>query len=94
TEIAAQNELEVRRATLQQITGRPVDELMGLRPAADIPGPQPADVNLWAQQAEQTNPQVGLARYNLETAQREYNKARAGHLPSVDLVASYGYQDS
>ncbi|MFX6226149.1 TolC family protein, partial [Acinetobacter baumannii] len=54
TEIAAQNELEVRRATLQQITGRPVDELMGLRPAADIPGPQPADVNLWAQQAEQT----------------------------------------
>ena len=94
TEIAAQNELEVRRATLQQITGRPVDELMGLRPAADIPGPQPADVNLWAQQAEQTNPQVSLARYNLETAQREYNKARAGHLPSVDLVASYGYQDS
>ncbi|TWG86414.1 outer membrane protein [Cupriavidus gilardii J11] len=94
TEIAAQNELEVRRATLQQITGKPVDELLGLRSGATIPGPQPADVNAWADQAENTNPQVSVARYNLETAQREYNKARSGHLPSVDLVAQYGYVNS
>jgi len=94
TEIAAQSALEVTRATLQQITGKPVDELMGLRPEAQIPGPQPSDVNAWASQAEQTNPQVGLASYNLETAQRETNKAKAGHLPSVDLVASYGYTNA
>lgn len=94
TEIAAQSALEVTRATLQQITGKPVDELMGLRPEAQIPGPQPPDVNAWASQAEQTNPQVGLASYNLETAQRETNKAKAGHLPSVDLVASYGYTNA
>ncbi|WP_343655973.1 TolC family outer membrane protein [Cupriavidus sp.] len=94
TEIAAQSALEVTRATLQQITGKPVDELMGLRPEAQIPGPLPADVNAWASQAEQTNPQVGLASYNLETAQRETNKAKAGHLPSVDLVASYGYTNA
>ncbi|CAG9177837.1 TolC family outer membrane protein [Cupriavidus respiraculi] len=94
TEIAARNDLEVRRATLQQITGKPVDELMGLRSGADIPGPMPADVNAWAAQAEDTSPQVALARYNLETAEREYNKARSGHLPSVDLVASYGYVNS
>ncbi|WP_066731763.1 TolC family outer membrane protein [Cupriavidus sp. D384] len=94
TEIAAQSALEVTRATLQQITGKPVDDLMGLRPEAQIPGPQPADVNAWASQAEQTNPQVGLAGYNLETAQRETNKAKAGHLPSVDLVASYGYTNA
>ena len=94
TEIAAQSALEVSRATLQQITGKPVDELMGLRPEAQIPGPLPADVNAWASAAEQTNPQVGLASYNLETAQRETNKAKAGHLPSVDLVASYGYTNA
>lgn len=94
TEIAAQSALEVTRATLQQITGKPVDELMGLRPEAQIPGPLPPDVNAWASQAEQTNPQVGLAGYNLETAQRETNKAKAGHLPSVDLVASYGYTNA
>ncbi|PLQ01564.1 TolC family outer membrane protein [Cupriavidus pauculus] len=94
TEIAAQSALEVTRATLQQITGKPVDELMGLRAEAQIPGPLPPDVNAWASQAEQTNPQVGLAGYNLETAQRETNKAKAGHLPSVDLVASYGYTNA
>lgn len=94
TEIAAQSALEVTRATLQQITGKPVDELMGLRSEAQIPGPLPPDVNAWASQAEQTNPQVGLAGYNLETAQRETNKAKAGHLPSVDLVASYGYTNA
>ncbi|MGO4760950.1 TolC family outer membrane protein [Cupriavidus sp. 2KB_3] len=94
TEISARSALEVARASLQQITGKPVDELMGLRPEAAIPGPMPADVNAWAAQAEQTNLQVGVAGYNLETAQRESNKARAGHLPSVDLVASYGYTNA
>lgn len=94
TEISSKNALEISRANLQQITGKPVEELLGLRNAADIPGPQPADVSVWADQAEQTNPQVGIARYGLETAQREYNKARAGHLPSVDLVASYGFTNS
>lgn len=94
TEIAAQSALEVARANLQQITGKPVDELLGLRPEAAIPGPQPADVNAWAAQAEATNPQVGLAGYNMETAQREANKAKSGHLPSVDLVASYGFTNS
>lgn len=94
TEIQAQSALEITRASLQQITGKPVDELMGLRSEAAIPGPVPADVNAWAAQAEQTNPQVGLAGYNLETAQRETNKAKAGHLPSVDFVASYGYTNA
>ncbi|MDK3024930.1 TolC family outer membrane protein [Cupriavidus taiwanensis] len=93
TEIAAQSDLEIKRATLQQITGKPVDELMGLRPEAPIPGPQPPDVNAWAAQAETSNLQVNLASYNLETAQRETNKAKAGHLPSVDLVASYGFNN-
>ncbi|CAG2158739.1 TolC family outer membrane protein [Cupriavidus numazuensis] len=91
TEIAAQSALEVTRANLQQITGKPVDELLGLRPAADLPAPVPADSNAWAAQAEASNLQVGLANYNLETAQRETNKAKAAHLPSVDLVASYGF---
>ncbi|SCB08985.1 TolC family outer membrane protein [Cupriavidus alkaliphilus] len=93
TEIAAQSDLEIKRATLQQITGKPVDELMGLRAEAPIPGPQPPDVNAWAAQAETSNLQVNLASYNLETAQRETNKAKAGHLPSVDLVASYGFNN-
>ncbi|AEI78130.1 cation/multidrug efflux system outer membrane porin [Cupriavidus necator N-1] len=91
TEIASQSDLEIKRATLQQITGKPVDEVLGLRPEAPIPGPQPPDVNAWAAQAETSNLQVNLASYNLETAQRETNKAKAGHLPSVDLVASYGF---
>ncbi|QET02583.1 MULTISPECIES: TolC family outer membrane protein [Cupriavidus] len=94
TEIAAQSALEVSRATLQQITGKSVDELLGLRAQAQIPGPIPADVNAWASQAEQSNLQVSLANYNLETAERETSKARGGHLPSVDLVASYGYTNA
>jgi len=91
TEISAQNSLEVVRANLQQITGKPVDEVLGLRAEAALPAPMPADVNAWTSQAEASNPQVALANYNLETAQRETNKARAAHLPSVDLVASYGF---
>ncbi|CAG9169567.1 TolC family outer membrane protein [Cupriavidus pampae] len=94
TEIATTSALEVSRATLQQITGKSVDELLGLRAQAQIPGPVPADVNAWASQAEQSNLQVSLANYNLETAERETSKAKGGHLPSVDLVASYGYTNA
>ncbi|TMS59035.1 TolC family outer membrane protein [Imbroritus primus] len=94
TEIAARSALEVARATLQQITGKPAEELMGLRPGAPLPGPVPTDVNSWAQRAEDGNLQAIIASLSGQIAQRETKKARAGHLPTVDLVASRSYSSN
>lgn len=88
-EIAAENDLQVKRAALQQITGKPPGELVPLRPKVQLPTPQPSAIEPWVGSAEKDNVGVRVAQANAEIAKREIAKARAGHYPTVDLVASY-----
>ena len=88
TEIAAENDLQVKRTALQQITSKAPGELTPLRPKVALPGPQPAAIAPWVDSAEQGNIAVRVAQANAEIAKREISKARAGHYPTVDLVAS------
>jgi outer membrane protein len=87
-EIAAQNDLAVKLAALQQIVGHAVERVDGLVSGAPLPPPMPADINLWVDAATDANYQVVLKQIALDSAQRETSKAKAGHLPTVDLVAS------
>ncbi len=89
-EIAAESDLEVRRHILRQLTGKAPEALKALRPGVHIALPQPADMEKWAQSAEQGNVSVQAQQLAFEIATREVERNRAGHLPSVDLVASYG----
>ena len=41
------------------------------------------------QQAEETNPSIQQAKTAVEIAQLETEKAKAGHKPTLDLMASY-----
>jgi len=88
-EIAAENDLQVKRTGLQQITGKPALDLLPLRRNVALPAPVPAQQNEWVTAAENNNFAVRIAQTNAEIAQRETSKAKAGHLPSVDLVASH-----
>ncbi len=88
-EIAAENDLQVKRAALQQITGKAPGELVPLRAGVQLPAPQPSAIDQWVDSAEQDNIGVRVAQANAEIASREVSKARAGHYPTVDLVASY-----
>jgi outer membrane protein len=88
-EIAAENDVEIKRTALQQITGKPALDLLPLRRNVALPAPLPAQQNEWVTAAENYNFAVRLAQTNTEIAQRETSKAKAGHLPSVDLVASH-----
>jgi outer membrane protein len=88
-EIAAENDLQVKRTGLQQITGKPPLDLLPLRRNVALPAPVPAQQNEWVTTAETNNYAVRIAQTNAEIAQRETSKAKAGHLPSVDLVASH-----
>ena len=55
----------------------------------ELPLPQPPDVNAWVQQSEESSPSIQQARTNVEIAQLETEKAKAGNKPTVDLTASY-----
>lgn len=92
-EFAALNDLEIRRAALQQIIGKPAGELTTLRPGMQIAPPQPAVIDTWVQSAEQQNYGVVSQQLAVEIAQREIRKNRAGHLPTVDLEASRSHSD-
>lgn len=89
-EIAAVNDLEVKRAALQQITGKAPGSLAPMRSGVQLPAPQPSAIDQWVTNAERDNVGVRVAQANAEIATREISKARAGHYPTVDLVASYG----
>jgi outer membrane protein len=90
TEIAAENDLAVKRQTLRTLTGKETDALRGLRSGVQIGTPQPADIAQWVSSAETGNLGVQIAQTNLDVSGREIERQRAGHYPTLDLVATHG----
>src|SRR5574338_530519 len=90
-EIAAQSDLDVKRHALAVIIGRESEALAGLRKGVSLQRPQPDVIGEWAQAAEGGNYSVQTQRLVAEIADREVERARAGHLPTVDLVTSWGH---
>ncbi|KRB76821.1 TolC family outer membrane protein [Noviherbaspirillum sp. Root189] len=92
-EFAGQNDLEIKRTALQQIIGKPSGALATLRPGIKLSGPEPAIIDNWVQSAEQQNYGVIGQQLALEIAQREIKRNRAGHYPTLDLVASRNHSN-
>jgi outer membrane protein len=89
-EIAAENDLRVKKLALDQSTGTPNTQALALQAGANLQASATGNADTWAQQALEQSPSVELARIGLEVAQLETEKAKAGHLPTLDLTASYG----
>lgn len=93
--VAARDAWENARAALAQIAGRPVpDRLAALGPEAVAPRPVPDAAGPWIRQAEARNPAVRAAAAALAAARAEVRRRRGAYAPTVDLVASYGANDS
>ncbi|MBI2960992.1 MAG: TolC family outer membrane protein [Betaproteobacteria bacterium] len=89
-EIAAQNDLEIRRRTLQQITGKFPEKLTPLKSKIDISLPKPNVMDTWAQAAQAENLAVRAQEAATTVAKYEIERTRAGHLPSLNLVGNVG----
>ncbi len=89
-EIAAESDVEVRQRALQAIIGKEPGILAPFRRDAQIVPPQPADMKQWAAAAEKDNINVQIQAATLEIATREVDRQRAGHYPTIDLVANKG----
>ena len=88
-EIAADNDLRVKKLALDQLVGKSETAPKPLAAPATLPELQPADVNAWVQQAQDSHPGIKQTKIALEVAQLETTKAEAGHKPTLDLTASY-----
>ena len=88
-EIAADNDLRVKRLALDQSVGTVNAQPLPLQMGANLDAAAVGDAETWVQQAMAQSPGIEQARIGLEVAQLEIEKAKAGHLPTLDLRASY-----
>jgi outer membrane protein len=90
-EIAAENDLRVKRLALDTLVGRNDVQPNALPVPLDVPPPQPADPAAWVAASEDASPAVLQAKRGVEIAELETAKARAADKPTLDLTTSYGY---
>lgn len=88
-EIAAVNQLEIKQRAMQAITGSVPQALAKVRQDLQPVLPEPNDMQRWVEMADQNNLALAIQQHNFQIASREVERARAGHLPTVDAVASY-----
>ena len=88
-EIAADNDLRVKKNALDQLAGLTGAQPQPLLAPVKLPPVLPADVGAWVQQSETQHPGIRQAQSNVDIAELEVSKAEAGHKPTLDAVASY-----
>ena len=93
-EIAAQNDLEIKKRTLQQLTNAMPQDLKHIGKEFKLEAPQPADMEKWVDEAQSNSLQLAIAQANAEIAEKEVTRNRGGHYPTVDLVANYSSNQS
>jgi outer membrane protein len=88
-EIAARNVLEIKQRALQQLINTTPEALSALGQGFKLEDPQPADMEKWVADAQVVSPQLVIAKAGAEIADKEVDRNRGGHYPTVDLVANY-----
>ena len=89
-EIAAENDLRVKRLALDTLVGKTNTQPNPLATPLTVPAPQPNDAEAWVAASENASPAIQQARKAVEIAELETEKARAGHKPTLDLTTSAG----
>ncbi|MFO1322607.1 MAG: TolC family outer membrane protein [Burkholderiales bacterium] len=94
TEIQARNDLDRRRTALTAIIGRMPKNLKRVGRGFDPELPNPNNVDYWVDRSLKENLSVRFSQSNYDIATLEVDRAKAGHLPTLDVVASATAQAS
>ncbi len=89
-EIAADNDLRVKRIALDQLVGTTGNAPNPLIAPVKLPELLPADVNVWVTQAQDQHPSIAASQLAVDIAKLETERAQAGQKPTVDATLSYG----
>ncbi|WP_371260323.1 TolC family outer membrane protein [Pseudomonas sp. W15Feb9B] len=92
--IEAQDSLVVARRQLQEYIGEAPEQVATLQETFPTPPLQPNTLQEWIIRAGTDNPSIRARRLNVNTADEEVAKAKAGHWPTLDLVLGYTAADS
>jgi outer membrane protein len=91
-ELAARNEVQLRRARFQELVGSAPDGLAPLSPTFAPLAPEPNDLAEWQAIGLSHASEIRTRRSMLTIAEAEVNKQRLSSRPTLDLVASVGHQ--
>lgn len=92
--LEAQDAVIASRNTLEGVIGMEVDNLAPMTQAFRVMRLSPASFEEWRAIALESNPELKAARFSIEVRNQEFNKARAGHMPRLDFVATYSNNDA
>ena len=90
SEISTRNDYDNKIAALRAIINRAPGPLARLEQNFEPAPPEPDNAQFWNDLALRENPAIRVAQSSLQIATLEIDRQRAAHLPTVDLVASYG----
>ena len=93
-EIEAINGIDNAKEEVRELTGEYIDDFDGLGENITLIRPAPEDIDSWSELSINQNLDITAANFALETARKEIKKQYAGHLPTVDIVASHGYDST
>lgn len=93
-EILAENAIDNAREALFEITGEYQTGLTPLGENMPLVSPQPEIIEEWSRISQEQNMRVIASRHELETARQAIKVQQSGHLPTLDIVASKGYESS
>ena len=86
-EIGAVNEYEIAKRSIEAITGEMPAKLATVKPTVQVNNLS-QNMKDWQQVAVQNNLNIQIQQDNLKLAEQEVQRTEAGHLPTLDAVAS------
>jgi outer membrane protein len=87
--IVSRNNLADAKEALRELTGTYFEDYDSLQPVLPLVEPSPADAEEWVKMALASNPGIRSVQASVEVAEADVRFQRAGHFPTLDLVARY-----
>lgn len=92
-QIDAENNLDDSKEALIEIIGEHEIELNSLSESINLLPPKPNNIVEWSKVAETSNLNIISALNQAEVIRKDISLQQSGHIPTLDIVASYGVQD-
>lgn len=92
--IEAENLLANTKENLREVTGQYYENLAILIEESPLVAPQPENIEAWLDIAKERSLSLIAAEKEMQIAREDVSRNRAGHFPTLDLVANYSYSDA
>ena len=93
-EIEAQNALDDSFQALREHTNQAIEHLTPVREDLPLTAPDPADPEQWIKKSLEQNLTLEVRKQSLDVAVKEVDRQKAGHYPTLDLVATRNRRDT